>query len=172
MALDPELMKLLETTRAPMSIADATADDCPLLAVNHEFEVLTGYRKTEVLGRNCRFLQNGDDQSDQREILRSAIRDRTEAQVVLRNTRKNQESFLNLLFLFPIFDGQVCKFFLGSQFALEGPDLERHTSERADYLTRALDRIKSQRQVLLKEKRKIISDAAASTVRSYFSRLK
>ena len=38
-------------------ISDATQPGNPLIYVNDGFERLTGYRRDEVLGRNCRFLQ-------------------------------------------------------------------------------------------------------------------
>src|SRR5690349_13098788 len=38
-------------------IADATLPDTPLIYVNPAFERMTGYTASEVIGRNCRFLQ-------------------------------------------------------------------------------------------------------------------
>jgi len=43
----------------PLSLADARAPDLPLVVANAGFYRLTGYRPKDVLGRNCRFLQNG-----------------------------------------------------------------------------------------------------------------
>ncbi|CAD6248079.1 unnamed protein product [Miscanthus lutarioriparius] len=38
-------------------VSDALEPDFPVIYVNRGFEVATGYRAAEVLGRNCRFLQ-------------------------------------------------------------------------------------------------------------------
>lgn len=39
------------------AVSDVNGEDCPLVYVSREFEVLTGYNRDWVLGRNCRFLQ-------------------------------------------------------------------------------------------------------------------
>mmetsp|Transcript_2366 Transcript_2366/g.5009 ORF Transcript_2366/g.5009 Transcript_2366/m.5009 type:complete len:640 (-) Transcript_2366:53-1972(-) len=39
-----------------VTIADATRDDCPLVACSRGFTELTGYSVKEIVGRNCRFL--------------------------------------------------------------------------------------------------------------------
>ena len=41
-------------------VCDVTQHDCPIIYVSEIFERLTGYSKFEVLGRNCRFLQDPD----------------------------------------------------------------------------------------------------------------
>ena len=38
-------------------ICDNTVDDQPIVYVNDTFEGMTLFRKEEILGRNCRFLQ-------------------------------------------------------------------------------------------------------------------
>ncbi len=38
------------------TVADARAEDLPLVWVNPAFTTTTGYPAEEVLGRNCRFL--------------------------------------------------------------------------------------------------------------------
>lgn len=42
-----------------VSLADPMQDDCPLVAVSAGFTTLTGYPAEEIIGRNCRFLQEG-----------------------------------------------------------------------------------------------------------------
>jgi len=46
----------LEAARSAIVIADAQAEDLPIVYMNPAFGRLTGYAKQEVLGRNCRFL--------------------------------------------------------------------------------------------------------------------
>jgi PAS domain-containing protein len=43
-----------------VNIADARGVDMPLIYVNEAFQETTGYLSSEVLGRNCHFLQGPD----------------------------------------------------------------------------------------------------------------
>ena len=47
----------VRATRMPMIITDPRQDDHPIVFANDAFLGLTGYKRDEVLGRNCRFLQ-------------------------------------------------------------------------------------------------------------------
>jgi len=42
-----------------VTVADPSAQDCPLVACSIGFTSLTGYWLHEIVGRNCRFLLNG-----------------------------------------------------------------------------------------------------------------
>ena len=57
----------------PFTVADLTAPDEPLIYINEAFEKLTGYQASEIVGRNCRFLQVTDTNQDSRKALREAI---------------------------------------------------------------------------------------------------
>ena len=52
--------RIFRSVTSGISIANATLPDMPLVYVNPAFEVMTGYALEEVIGENCRFLQNGD----------------------------------------------------------------------------------------------------------------
>jgi PAS domain-containing protein len=41
-------------------ISDATAADMPICFASSKFYEMTGYQPTEVIGKNCRFLQGKD----------------------------------------------------------------------------------------------------------------
>jgi hypothetical protein len=41
-------------------VANAISYDYPLVYISPGFTAMTGYEKTEVIGRNCRFLQGTD----------------------------------------------------------------------------------------------------------------
>lgn len=96
-------------------ITDPNLPDNPVIYVNVGFEALTGYRRDEVLGRNCRFLQGQDHRQDEVDELRAAIRERRSARVELRNYRKDGTLFWNELYVTPIFDGERLSYFLGVQ---------------------------------------------------------
>jgi PAS domain-containing protein len=59
------LVQLLQTVESlPLCVSIATARrgqrGFPLVYVNQFFETTTGYTREEILGQNCRFLQQGD----------------------------------------------------------------------------------------------------------------
>jgi PAS domain S-box-containing protein len=93
-------------------IVDARLPDMPISYVNKHFEQMTGYSSKETVGRNCRFLQNGESQQEGLSTLRDAIKARKSCQVTLRNFRKNGTPFVNELFVSPVFDdeGQLTHF--------------------------------------------------------------
>lgn len=93
-------------TALPMTVVDAQAPDMPLVYVNPSFERLTGYRRDEILGRNCRFLQCDDTDPVMLAALRSALARGESCTVVLRNRRKDGRRFLNELHVAPLRDAQ------------------------------------------------------------------
>ncbi|MFQ3623556.1 MAG: histidine kinase famiy protein, partial [Acetobacteraceae bacterium] len=77
---------------------------------------LTGYPESEVIGRNCRFLQGPDTDRDAVAGLRRAIAERREHVAELLNYRRDGSSFWNLLFIAPVHTptGELV-YFYGSQ---------------------------------------------------------
>ena len=49
----------LAEERWSFTVATPSLPNCPVVAVSMGFEELTGYNRNEILGKNCRFLQNG-----------------------------------------------------------------------------------------------------------------
>lgn len=94
----------MASTSCGISIADARAEDVPLIYVNKAFCELTGYPLEEVLGRNCRFLQADDRDQEARHRIRESIEAGTGCNVLLRNVRKDGTIFWNELILSPIHD--------------------------------------------------------------------
>jgi PAS domain S-box-containing protein len=83
----------------------------PLYA-NLAFECLTGYPATEILGRNCRFLQGEDRARAGAQKIRRTILHGQYVTVTLRNYRKDGTLFYNEVTLSPLHDqsGQVAHF--------------------------------------------------------------
>ncbi|CAM8954075.1 unnamed protein product [Rhodiola kirilowii] len=100
-------------TPSAFSVADALEPDHPLIYVNTVFEVFTGYRADEVLGRNCRLLQSKDPRSQRRHPLvdpaviseiRRCVEEGVEFFGELLNFRKDGTPLINRLRLTPIRD--------------------------------------------------------------------
>ena len=87
-----------------IAIADPRRPDCPLVYVNEAFLQMTGYAEAEVIGRNCRFLQGPDTDSDTARTLRDAIKSASPCQVAILNHRKNGTPFWNELTVSPVRD--------------------------------------------------------------------
>lgn len=78
-------------------ISDPTLPDCPVVYVNKAFHICTGYARSEVLGRNCRFLQGPRTTVDTKSQLREDIHSGEDTKCKILNYRKNGEQFYNLL---------------------------------------------------------------------------
>lgn len=81
-----------------VTIADPRGVDCPLVAVSEEFENVTGFQRSEIIGVNCRFLNQGCDMEPE-DLTKLRIASQTGAPftAVIPNRKKNGELFLNLL---------------------------------------------------------------------------
>mmetsp|Transcript_68326 Transcript_68326/g.108422 ORF Transcript_68326/g.108422 Transcript_68326/m.108422 type:complete len:626 (-) Transcript_68326:188-2065(-) len=81
-----------------ITLADPGLDDCPLIGCSDGFEVITGYRRNEIVGQNCRFLNQGTGIDPVlRAQLREAVQFGHEFIGIVPNARKNGERFRNLL---------------------------------------------------------------------------
>ncbi|HEV2107285.1 MAG TPA: ATP-binding protein, partial [Thermomicrobiales bacterium] len=97
-------------------IVDVTTPDQPIIDVNAAFEQLTGYSRTEAIGRNCRFLQGPGTDVEATRQIREAIDHRREATVTLLNYRRDGDPFWNELHVSPLRDEDgVVRHFVGLQ---------------------------------------------------------
>jgi PAS domain S-box-containing protein len=55
--------RAVEASMNPVLIVSATDPAMPIVYVNRAFERVTGYGRSEVIGRNCRLLQRHDVQA-------------------------------------------------------------------------------------------------------------
>jgi PAS domain S-box-containing protein len=103
-----ESLKLRERAIAASSngivITNATDPENPIIYVNPSFERITGYKASEVIGRDCRFLQAGDRQQIGTLDLHKAIQEKRECHAVLLNYRKDGTPFWNDLYIAPVFN--------------------------------------------------------------------
>ncbi|MFJ4249443.1 PAS domain-containing protein [Pseudomonas sp. NPDC089741] len=87
-----------------------------LIYVNPAFERLTGYTSEEILYQDCRFLQAGDRDQENLQLIREVLRDNGSCREILRNYRKDGTPFWNELSLSTVknaADGQT--YFVGVQ---------------------------------------------------------
>ncbi len=111
------LSQILDTAVTGITLSDPDLEDNPIIYANEVFELITGYSREEMIGRNCRFLQ-GEDR-DQEEIgqIREAVREHRPITVTLRNYKKDGTLFYNRLSVRPLFDRQGrLIYYLGVQY--------------------------------------------------------
>lgn len=106
----------VRATRMPMVITDPRQSDNPIVFCNKAFQDLTGYERSEIIGRNCRFLQGPKTDQVQVSKIRDAIEAGTDVEVDLLNYRKDGSTFWNALYLSPVRNaaGDI-QFFFASQ---------------------------------------------------------
>jgi len=98
----------LAATSCGIVISDARQPDTPIIYCNPAFEKITGYSREEIIGKNCRFLQGSDTDTQTLEQIRKSLKEGTECQVVLKNYRKDGTAFWHELKISPIRDASGC----------------------------------------------------------------
>ena len=114
-AIDHQLKLLersVESSTNGVVIVDAQRSDLPMVYVNTAFERITGYSRSQALGRNCRFLQGDETDPATVKQLHIHIAEQREVHVVIRNYRRDGTAFWNDLYISPVLDedGQVTHF--------------------------------------------------------------
>ena len=90
-------------------ISDPTAPGNPLIYASPGFIQLTGYRSSEILGRNCKFLQGEETDPAQVKILVDGMTRGVDVSACLLNYRKNGTKFYNFVQISPLlnFEGKI-----------------------------------------------------------------
>jgi len=91
-----------EERKRCLVIADANSDDMPIVFMSDQFKDQTGYDESEVLERNCRFLQGPGTDPNAVAAIRAALAAREPLTVDLLNYRKDGTEFWNRLRLRPL----------------------------------------------------------------------
>lgn len=104
-SIRPDLLQaLMDHAEHGITIAEREGNDTILLYVNRAFEEMTGYTSDECLYKDCRFLQNADNDQPELASIRAAIESNQPIRAVLRNYRKDGSLFWNDLTISPYFD--------------------------------------------------------------------
>nr|AML78956.1 putative LOV domain-containing protein [Chlamydomonas noctigama] len=111
-----DLATTVERIQQNFVICDPTLPDCPIVFASDAFLDLTDYKREEVLGRNCRFLQGpGTDQTAVSQI-RDAVKQGIELTVRILNYTKSGKPFWNMFTMAPMLDAEGhARFFVGVQ---------------------------------------------------------
>jgi phosphoserine phosphatase RsbU/P len=125
--------RALASSAEGITIADATLPDEPLIYANAGFERLTGYSASEIIGRNCRFLQGPGTDPETVAVLRAAIQKRETVTVTLLNYRKDGSPFWNRLSITPVRDAAgAVTHFIGVQSDVTEEKLAKDALQEAN----------------------------------------
>jgi diguanylate cyclase (GGDEF)-like protein/PAS domain S-box-containing protein len=94
--------------------ADPETGGWPVSYVNEAFELLTGYRADEVIGRSLSILQGEETDPEPIAEMAAALREGEECWVTLRNYRRDGSPFWNEVYLTPVHDADgVARRYIG-----------------------------------------------------------
>ncbi len=147
--------KALNSIANGVVITDANQEDNPIIFCNRGFEQNTGYSFEDIKGRNCRFLQNDDNEQEALSVLREAINKRRTERVLLRNYKKDGDLFWNELTISPIQDDDSNeKYFIGVQNDVTSliearSELQKLVEEKTTLLKEIHHRIKNNLAVIV-----------------------
>ena len=157
---DEEVARAVSEAPIGLSLSDPELEDYPLVYINDAWTEWTGYEKSDVLGRNPRFLQGPETDPDTVERLGEAVANEEQITVEIRNYRKDGTPFWNELTVAPIYDDGELAHYVGFQNDVtDRKRAERLAEERAAKLTaerEALDRVLGRVNGLLSEISRIL----------------
>jgi PAS domain S-box-containing protein len=103
------IVLIVENLRLSVTISNAKKNimGFPLLYVNKYFENMTGYKRTDIIGKNCKFLQ--PDEPPRKEelqyvLMKHSLEVSRPVSVIITNYKADGTPFKNLIALKPITD--------------------------------------------------------------------
>ena len=109
---DYRLIQSLVTSQQNFVLSDPSLPDNPIVYASDGFCKMTGYKRHEVLGRNCRFLQGPLTDQAAVDIIRQGIIEGRDISVCLLNYKADGTPFWNQFFLAALkdADGQIVNY--------------------------------------------------------------
>lgn len=103
---DFNLVKSIQGSQHSFVITDPSLQDNPIVFASDDFLKLTGYKREQVLGRNCRFLQGIDTSHEKIESVSKALSNGEDVSVTMINYMADGTPFWNKLFIAALRDAQ------------------------------------------------------------------
>ncbi len=119
-----DCMDAVEHMSASLSIASAPVEESKesaaiphsLVYVNEAFETLTQFKRRDILGGCCKFLQSSTSEKEQLAVMAHCVAHGQPCKVAVCNTRKDGSEFVNFIALHPVYVGEEYKYVVGVQY--------------------------------------------------------
>jgi PAS domain S-box-containing protein len=146
---DEKLLEVIGLSPVASVISNPRRPDNPIEVANPAFCRLTGYKESDIVGRNCRFLAGAATEPWLTDRIRDGIARRTSVLVDILNYRSDGSSFRNAVLISPLFDAEgELAWFLGSQVELGDDSTRLFDARRAQAAGLVAALPPRQRQVL------------------------
>lgn len=120
---DFELIENLTKTRQSFCLTDPRRKDNPIVYASCAFLQLTGYKREDIIGENCRFLQGEKTDKEAVHTIKTAIANGTDATTCILNYKRDGTPFWNHFFIAPLRDKQLRVVnYVGIQTEIPAPD--------------------------------------------------
>ena len=127
---DYAMLNAIQMSAANFILTDATKSDFPIVFASPGFLEMTGYTRSEVMGRNCRFLQGEHTDHETVGQIRKALAEGCDIGVTILNYKKDGTPFWNQLFIAPLADStNTIRYHVGVQRNLQVVNI---TAEQGD----------------------------------------
>ena len=103
---DFNLIRNVQRSQQCFVITDPSLQDNPIVYASDDFLEMTGYKREEVLGRNCRFLQGTETSPQKISEVKKAIASGEDVSVTIINYTADGTAFWNKLFIAALRDAQ------------------------------------------------------------------
>lgn len=109
---DFRLMMALQSAQQNFAVSDPSLVDNPIVYASQGFLNLTGYNMSQVIGRNCRFLQGPGTDPSAVDVIRKGVKDGIDTSVCLLNYKADGTPFWNQFFVAALrdADGKIVNF--------------------------------------------------------------
>lgn len=108
MLMEPDfrLIQALVHSQKNFVLSDPTLPDNPIVYASEGFCKLSGYKRQDVLGRNCRFLQGPGTDPNAVDMIRKGVAAGTDVSVCLLNYKADNTPFWNQFFVAALKDSE------------------------------------------------------------------
>ncbi|CAH0376301.1 unnamed protein product, partial [Pelagomonas calceolata] len=96
---DFRLMLALQAAQQNFAVSDPSLPDNPIVYASRGFLTLTGYQMSQVVGRNCRFLQGPGTDPKMVDRIRTGVAAGEDTSVCLLNYKADGTPFWNQFFV-------------------------------------------------------------------------
>lgn len=137
--------RALDAAPVGITISDANRPDNPLIYANKSFEKITGYKRSNILGHNCRFLQGPDTKESSVAELRRGVEEETAVSTEILNYRQDGEKYWNEVTIAPVRDdnGEVTHYVGFQDDITARKEAELTAQRRREHLEHLVSRIET-----------------------------